>query len=128
MCSRRTARPTEGQPGGAVDCCHFTEALPTRSRQILDGTRAFVTLFAFDRIVPGFPTNPITDDSDREYLDDIGRVIRDNTPTASLIEDILALPNDQVLVHRQPALDEVAAMDTTTTAYSDETFTEALTR
>ncbi|KQZ84832.1 hypothetical protein ASD56_00055 [Microbacterium sp. Root166] len=106
----------------SVNCHHFTEALPTYDRQILDGTRAFVTLFAFDRIGPGYPTNPITDDSHREYLDRIDGVITDNTTTASLVSEILALPEERILVHRQPALDDVPALRTDSAAYRDETF------
>lgn len=88
----------------SVNCHHLTEALPFYSRQILDGTRLFATLFAFDRVGAGYPTNPITDDSQRTYLDDIDALITDNTTTAALIADILALEPEQILVHRQPAL------------------------
>ncbi|WP_454169939.1 glycosyltransferase [Microbacterium paulum] len=89
----------------SVNCHHLTDALPAYSRQILDGTRLFATLFAFDRVGAGYPTNPITDDSQRAYLDDIDGLITDNTTTAALIGDILALDPDRILVHRQPALD-----------------------
>lgn len=106
----------------SVNCYHFTEALPTYARQILDGTRAFITLFAFDRIGPGYPVNPITDDSHREYLDLIDGIITDNTTTAGLIADILALPPERTLVHRQPALDDVPPLTTESAAYQDESF------
>lgn len=106
----------------SVNCHHLTEALPSYTAQILDGTRLFLTLFAFDRLEPGYPTNPITDDSHREYLDNIAGIITDNTTTARLVEDILALPPERILVHRQPALDSVPPLDPSTAAYRDEVF------
>lgn len=109
----------------SVNCHHFTEAMPDYSRQILDGTRVFATLFAFDRVGAGYPTNPITDDSQRAYLDDIDGIITDNTTTARLVEDILALPHEQILIHRQPAMDDVPPLEETTAAYTDEQFDHA---
>lgn len=106
----------------SVNCHHLTEAMPVYARQILDGTRLYMTLFAFDRIGPGFPTNPITDDSHREYLDLVDGLITDNTTTAALIDDILAVPEDRRLVHRQPAMDEVPEVNLASAAYRDEEF------
>ncbi|MDL9980295.1 glycosyltransferase [Microbacterium sp. ASV49] len=106
----------------SVNCFHFSDALQTYARPILDETRAFVTLFAFDRIGNGYPTNPITDDSQRDYLDLLDGVITDNTATAALIEDILALPHERIVVHRQPAMDDIPALETETAAYRDEEF------
>ncbi|THG30818.1 glycosyltransferase [Naasia lichenicola] len=108
----------------SVNSFHVTESLQDHAAQITDGTRVFATLFAFDRIGDGFPVNPITDDSQRDYLDHIDGLITDNTMTAALIEEILALPRDHILVHRQPAAGERPA--STGWAASDDTaFTAA---
>ncbi len=55
-------------------------------------------------------------------MDDIDGIITDNTTTARLVEDILALPHEQIFVHRQPALDDVPPIDTTTSGHTDENF------
>lgn len=105
----------------SVNSFHFTEALQVHAPQILDGTRAYSTLFAFDRIGAGYPTNPITDDSQRQYLDRLDGLITDNSHTARLIEDILALPTERILVHRQPAAADPSAL--ASAASADTVFT-----
>lgn len=108
----------------SVNCFHVTEALQDHHGQILDGTRAYATLFAFDRIGEGYPVNPITDDSQRTYLDAIDGLLTDNSTTEMLIEEILALPPERVLVHRQPAMDETPALNRDTNAYRDDRFSD----
>ncbi|BDZ45893.1 glycosyltransferase [Naasia aerilata] len=108
----------------SVNSFHFTEALQAHAAQILDGTDAYSTLFAFDRIGDGYPTNPITDDSQRAYLDHLNGLITDNTTTAALIEDILALPPGRILVHRQPAATKAPLDDASSAAFNDERFTD----
>ncbi|MEF3405207.1 glycosyltransferase [Agromyces sp. CCNWLW203] len=107
----------------SVNCFHLANALQLYGRQIADGTDVFATLFAFDRIEPGYPVNPITDDSQRAYLDDIAGIITDNSNTAALIEEILAVEPPVLQVHRQPALDTVPALARDTQAYNDVRFT-----
>ncbi len=53
----------------SVNSFHFTEAMQEYGAQISGVTKTFATLFAFDRIGAGYPTNPITDDGQRQYLD-----------------------------------------------------------
>ncbi|ODT25307.1 MAG: hypothetical protein ABS64_02975 [Microbacterium sp. SCN 69-37] len=106
----------------SVNCFHLTESLTEYNRQISTGRRVFTTLFAFDRIGFGLPVNPITDDSQRQWLDSTAGVITDNTATARLVEDILALPKDRVLVHRQPVTKQETALPRGTRAYNNEYF------
>ena len=108
----------------SVNCFHLTNALRSYDRQVLDGTSVYATLFAFDRIGAGFPVNPITDDSHRSYLDRIDGLITDNTATARLIDDILAVPRERVLVQRQPALTTTDPLRIGTRAYNNSYFSE----
>lgn len=106
----------------SVNSFHVTNALQVFHRQMREGTRIYATIFAFDRIGAGYPVNPITDDSQRDFLDDIDGIITDNSATARIIGDMLALPPEQVLVHRQPAMDEVPALNEATHAFVDVDF------
>ena len=89
----------------SVNCFHLLEALSAYAAPITDGTDVHTTLFSFDKIGDGYPTNPITDDAQRAFLDHIAGVLTDNSNSAALIDDVLALPtpNVAVHVHRQPA-------------------------
>jgi glycosyltransferase involved in cell wall biosynthesis len=109
----------------SVNCFDVTNVLHVYGSQLAISIRMYLTLFAFDRIGAGYPVNPITDDSQREFLDDIVGIITDNTVTAALVEEILALDDSKVRVHHQPALDPIPALNTATRSYSDEHFTQA---
>lgn len=106
----------------SVNCFDVTNALQFYGAQIASLSRVYLTLFAFDRIGAGYPVNPITDDSQRAYLDDIERVLTDNTVTAGLLRDMLALDGSKVGVHHQPALDFTPALTIETHAYTDSSF------
>lgn len=108
----------------SVNSFHFTETMQEYGPQLSGLMRTFSTLFAFDRIGDGYPTNPITDDAQRRYLDGMTGLITDNTHTARLIDDILALPPGQVLVHPQPAFDTIPPLPTGTRAYNDVYFSQ----
>lgn len=106
----------------SVNCFHMTEALLDHAAPMTDGTSIYATLFAFDRIAEGYPVNPITDDGQRAYLDDIDGLLTDNTTTRALIEDILALPPGKAIVQRQPAMDHTPELPRATRAYNNEYF------
>jgi glycosyltransferase involved in cell wall biosynthesis len=106
----------------SVNCFHLTESMQMHSPQIADTTHVYATLFAFDRIGEGYPTNPITDDSQREFLDSIDGLISDNTDTARRIDEILALPESKVFVHRQPTAQTPIDLARGTRAYNNEYF------
>lgn len=89
----------------SVNCFHLLDALRTHAEPITDGTDVYATVFSFDKIGDGYPVNPLTDDAQRSYVDHMAGLLTDNTVTAGLISDILALPTPHVPVHvhRQPA-------------------------
>jgi len=105
-----------------VNSFHLVQALQTYGRQIADGTRVFATLFSFDKIGDGYPTNPITDDSQRRFLDEINGLVTDNSRTASLVLETLALNPASVIVHRQPTTESTPALPRATRAYNNEYF------
>lgn len=107
----------------SVNGLHLTLAMATHHLPIVQ-REVYATLFAFDRIGTGFPTNPITDDNQRHYLDDLAGLITDNSTTAELIEEILGLPPEQVLVHRQPAVDREVELPRGTRSFNNEHFSE----
>lgn len=107
----------------SVNGLHLTMAMATHHLPIVRRD-VYATLFAFDRVGTGFPTNPITDDNQRRYLDDLAGVITDNSTTAQLIDDILGLPPEQILVHRQPAVDREVELPKGTRSYNNEHFSE----
>lgn len=108
----------------SVNSFHVTNALQAFHRQMRERTRIYTTLFAFDRIGAGYPVNPITDDAQRGFLDDIAGTITDNTATARIIGDILALDPERVLVHRQPVMDETPSLNESTHAFTDVDFVD----
>lgn len=89
-----------------VNCFDLSNSLQLFSKQMTRGTRIFLTLFAWDSIGDGYPTNPITDDSERVWLDDIAGLITDNSVTAKHIQRRLGLPPESVFVHYQPAIEK----------------------
>lgn len=109
----------------SVNCFDLTAAMNHFGSQIAEKTRIFMTLFAWDKIGHGYPTNPITDDYHRDFLDDIEGLITDNTTTAALIENRLGLTGEKVRVHRQPAQRTLPDLSRTNRAYTDEVFSEA---
>lgn len=109
----------------SVNCFDVTNSLQLYGQQLASISRIYLTLFAFDRIGLGYPVNPITDDSQRAYLDDIVGLITDNTVTAAIVKEMLALEDDKVAVHHQPALDRVPALRTGTRAYNNRYFSAA---
>lgn len=108
----------------SVNCFDVTNSLQLYSRQLASFTDFFLTLFAFDRIGDGYPVNPITDDSQRVYLNDITRILTDNTTTAALVSEMLALGDDKISVHHQPALAEIPPLRKGTRAYNNRYFSE----
>lgn len=108
----------------SVNCFDITNSLACFSRQMTERTKIFLTLFAWDRIGHGFPTNPITDDPQRIFLDDIQAIISDNTVTSELIEDRLALSHSKTMTHYQPAYRETPQLTTASRAYTDSNFSE----
>ena len=108
----------------SVNCFDVTHSLQLYSRALTRGIRFFLTMFAFDRIGDGYPVNPITDDSQRTYLTQIGGIVTDNTVTQGIVRDMLALDEGQVAVHYQPALDPVPELRTGTRAYNNRYFND----
>lgn len=108
----------------SVNCFDVTNSLQLYGRQLGATSRLFLTLFAFDRIGSGYPTNPITDDSQRAFLDDIAGIVTDNTVTQRIVRDVLALEQDRVLVHHQPAMPATPPMRRGTRAYNNAYFNE----
>ena len=109
----------------SVNCFDVTNSLQFYGRQLGSLSRVYLTLFAFDRIGPGYPTNPITDDSQRQFLNDIAQILTDNTVTATLLKEMLGLDERHVGVHHQPALDPIPGLNTETHAYDDHSFSMA---
>jgi len=105
----------------SVNCFHVTNSMQLYGRQMASTTRIYLTLFAWDSI-DGFPTNPITDDGQRGFLDSIGGVLADNTVTAATVQEVLALTDDEVRVHHQPAVDRVHPLPSPTAADTDALF------
>ncbi|WP_288121719.1 glycosyltransferase [Microbacterium sp. 69-7] len=105
-----------------VNSFHFVQALRKYAHQITDGTRVFATLFSFDKIGDDYPTNPITDDSQRRFLDEIDALLTDNSRTAATITETLALDHRSVIVHRQPTSHSTPQLPRATRAYHDEHF------
>lgn len=108
----------------SVNCFDVTNSLHLYGHQLASAMRINVTLFAFDRIGLGYPVNPITDDGQRYYLDEIEGIITDNTVTASIISEMLALAPAKVRVHHQPALETIPPLRTATRSYEDTSFSE----
>lgn len=109
----------------SVNCFDVTHSLQLYARPLTAGTRYHLTMFAFDRIGDGYPVNPITDDSQRSYLDQIGGIITDNSVTQGLVSEMLALDASQIRVHYQPALDPVPPLRTGTRTYNNRYFSAA---
>lgn len=109
----------------SVNCFDVTNSLQLYGNQLGSLSRVYLTLFAFDRIGAGYPTNPITDDSQRQYLDNIAGILTDNSVTASLLKEMLALGEQDVRVHHQPALTPLPPLRTGTRAYNNSFFSEA---
>lgn len=109
----------------SVNAFDTTNALQRYGRQVGSFSRIFLTLFAFDRIGAGYPTNPITDDSQRSYLDEIGAILTDNSVTRDLVEELLALGDERVHIHRQPALSPTPAIRRGSRAYNNSYFSDA---
>lgn len=112
----------------SIGCFDFTQALVRYGAQLGSSSAIFLSLFGFDHIGMGsYPTNPITDDSQRNYLGMIAGIITDNSKTATRLE-LLGLSPEKVRVHYQPAVvrpvDKVEApMDTA--AWRDGSFSRA---
>ena len=107
----------------SVNCFDLTNSLQFFGRQLGSVSRIFLTLFAFDRIGAGYPVNPITDDSQRAFLTEIVAILTDNTVTAGIVQEMLALGNEKVRVHHQPALDPIPVLSTGTRSYNNRHFT-----
>lgn len=108
----------------SVNCFDVTNSLQLYSHQMAASTSIYLTLFAFDRIGAGYPSNPITDDSQRQYLDEIGGVITDNSVTSAIVEEMLALESPAVRVHHQPALDTIPGFRPGTRAFNNRFFSD----
>lgn len=108
----------------SVNCFDMTNSLQSYGRQLGGTARILLTLFAFDRIGAGYPSNPITDDSQRSYLDEIVGIITDNTVTAGIVTEMLAISDAQVRVHHQPALDRIPPFRPGTRSYNNSYFSE----
>jgi glycosyltransferase involved in cell wall biosynthesis len=106
----------------SVNCFDMTNSLQLYSQALGSKIRIHLTLFAFDRIGEGYPVNPITDDSQREYLDRIVGIITDNSVTQRIVGEMLALDDSKLEVHYQPALDPVPALRIGTRAYNNRYF------
>lgn len=108
----------------SVNCFDLVNSLKWFWRPLSSSMRIFATLFAFDKIGPGFPTNPITDDSQREYLTALEAIITDNSVTAKAVSEILAIESPKIRVHHQPSFVEAPPLRTDTRAFNDQHFTE----
>ena len=106
----------------SVNCFDVTNALQDFAKQMSNETKIFLTLFAFDKNDGGFPVNPITDDSQREFIDKIAGIITDNSITKSRADEILATSNDFIKVVYQPASKSTPPLNIDTPAYLDSDF------
>jgi glycosyltransferase involved in cell wall biosynthesis len=109
----------------SVNCFDLTNALHSYHRPLTAASRIFLTLFAFDRIGAGYPVNPITDDPERRFLDDVSAILTDNTVTAGTVTEMLGLEESKVRVQYQPAMDPSPAPPVGSRALDDRTFTAA---
>ncbi len=109
----------------SVNCFDLTNALQLYGHQLGSIARIFLTLFAFDRIGAGYPVNPITDDGQRAFLNEIDSLITDNTVTRAIVEEMLALDDTKVRVHHQPALDPIPSLAIGSRSYNNRYFTKA---
>lgn len=113
----------------SVNCFDFVHALGTYSQSIGDGRDVYLSLFAFDRIGNGaYPTNPITDDAQRDFVAHLAGLLTDNSVTAKIVTDALGVPADLVKVHRQPALariPELESLKSSAAAFQDSSFDNA---
>ena len=107
-----------------MNCFDLTNSVLLYGTQMGASTRILLTLFAFDRIGAGYPSNPITDDSQRAYLDDIEGIVTDNSVTAKIVTQVLAIEDDRVRVHYQPALDVIPDFNPATRAFGDAEFSD----
>lgn len=107
----------------SVNCFDITHSLQRYSLALGSKIRFHLTMFAFDRIGEGYPVNPITDDSQRSYFDQIVGIITDNSVTQGIVSEMLALDQSKVHVHYQPALHPIPALRTGTRAYNNRYFT-----
>ena len=108
----------------SVNCFDITNSLQFFGRQLGSITRIFLTLFAFDRIGAGYPVNPITDDSQRTFLREIGAILTDNSVTAGIVQEMLALDGENIRVHHQPALDPIPLLSSGTRSYNNRHFSD----
>lgn len=108
----------------SVNCFDMTNSLQRYGAQLGATSKILLTLFAFDRIGSGYPTNPITDDSQRGYLDKIVGIVSDNSVTAGIVKEMLAIDDGRMRVHHQPALDITPAFRPGTRAYNNSYFSE----
>lgn len=106
----------------SVNCFDVTNSLAQYGRQLGETSRIFLSLFAWDKIGYGFPTNPITDDAQRDWLSHVGGVLTDNNQTASLIKTRLGLNATEVIVHSQPAAESATELRTDQAAFTDTEF------
>lgn len=108
----------------SINCFDVTNSLQLFSSQISSVTNLYLSLFAFDKIGAGFPVNPITDDPQRHYLNEIKGIITDNSVTQKQIINMLGLSKDFVKVHDQPAFVITPEFRQYTAAYDDWEFSE----
>lgn len=85
----------------------------------------FLSMFSFDLLEGKFPVNPITNDSEREFLKYIRGFLTDNSVTKYRIKDVLGVGENQIYVHRQPAFETVPNLDKSTVAYNQYVFNAA---
>ena len=108
----------------SVNCFDVTNALQDYSHQMTRQTNIFLTLFAFDKIAAGLPVNPITDDSQRRFIDHISGIITDNSVTKIMAEEILGTEANFIKVNYQPVIKTIPALDISTSAFNDTEFNE----
>lgn len=108
----------------SINCFDVTNSLQLFSKQITSVTNLYLSLFAFDKIGAGYPVNPITDDSQRNFLSDIQGIITDNKVTQKQVIEMLGLTDEFVQVHDQPAFVNTPSLREYTAAHDDWEFSE----
>lgn len=88
-----------------VNCFDLVGALRRHHVPLCLDRSVYLTLFAFDQVGDGFPVQPITDDSRRDFLGSITGLITDNVVTKRRVDDMLGLPEGFLAVHPQPAME-----------------------
>lgn len=108
----------------SINCFHFSRSLQLFSKQMCSNAAVYLSLFAFDKVGLGYPLNPITDDPERSFIQNIAGFITDNSVMREKIKDFFSIDGSKVILQLQPGFQKTPNFRKDTASYNDLHFTE----